>query len=238
MGVILSLVVFAIMMGQSGQFFELAFASVFAVALLHFSVRSLLSAFSGWGFALSRNTLARRSGAFILSLILLALGLVPLVIIYLLSSIAMALTIAALIIVNSFFGHLLPRYTRLGRQLLDHAAGFRMSMMGLGRGLPGLAIGGSAAAMAFLPYAIALNVHRQWARQLEEVFAVDGREPIPAWYHDRYNDNMQYERLVTDLAGSFTNTISSSAAAPGSSSGGGGGGFSGGGGGGGGGGGW
>ena len=236
-GVIASLAVFIVMMAQTGQFLELGFASIFSVFLLCFFVRALVAAFTGWGFTVAQGSPDNRGLALLLAIVLLVLGLLPLIAVYLLASLEMALIIAGLIIVNSLFAHLLPRYTRSGRRLLDHAAGFRNSLMGYGLGLPGLAAGGGAAAMAFLPYAIALSVHRQWARQLEEVFAVSGREPLPAWYHDRYHDNMRYERVISDLAGSFTHSISSSAVAPGSSSGGGGG-SSGGGGGGGGGGGW
>jgi len=142
-----------------------------------------------------------------------------------------------LALVNALFIPLLPRYTPEGRNVLDLAASFRSALAGYGHRLPGYQDGNAQGAMDYLPYAIALNIHRQWARQLEQVFAVAGRPQTPYWYDDPYND-IRYERLTTDLAGSFTTSISSASVAPGSSSGGGGGGSSGGGGGGGGGGGW
>jgi uncharacterized membrane protein len=84
-----------------------------------------------------------------------------------------------------------------------------------------------------LPYAIVLNVEKEWAKQFEHLYTQQ-----PDWYQGNYTAfNTGY--LVGALSGGFSAAVSSSFAPPSSSSGSGfSGGFSGGGGGGGGGGGW
>ena len=86
---------------------------------------------------------------------------------------------------------------------------------------------------ALLPYAIALGVEQQWAKQ----FASMDISSEAGWYHDPYNSHFTAAVLAQDLSGNFSTAVTSNFSPP-SSSGGSGGGFSGGGGGGGGGGSW
>lgn len=87
---------------------------------------------------------------------------------------------------------------------------------------------------ALLPYAIALGVEQQWAKQ----FASMDISSEAGWYHDPYNSHLTAAVLAQDLSGNFSTAVSTSFSPPSSSGGSSGGGFSGGGGGGGGGGSW
>jgi uncharacterized membrane protein YgcG len=238
LGVILTIGVFVLMAVNLLDSTALAFCAAFTCVLVYTGLRALRSVVIGWGLTVAKRYPDSRILAGVVAPILLGLALIPAGIIVFVYSLELALVVLGLALVNSLFIPLLPRYTREGRNILDLSASFRGALAGLGHGLPGFREQGAQGAMAFLPYAIALDIQRQWARQLEEIFAVQGQPPRPYWYHDPYNDDIRYERLTSDLAGSFTTSISSASVAPGSSSGGGGGGSSGGGGGGGGGGGW
>jgi uncharacterized membrane protein YgcG len=238
LGVLLTIGCFVLIAVNLLDWMVLAFCSAFTCVLVYAGIRALRSVFIGWGLTVSRGLPAGRILSGIVAPFLLGLALIPAAIIVYVYSLELALVVLGLALVNALFIPLLPRYTREGRNILDQSASFRSSLAGLGISLPGYREQGALGAMSFLPYAIALDIHRQWARQLEEIFAVQGQPPRPYWYQDPYNENLRYERLTSDLAGSFTSSISSASVAPGSSSGGGGGGSSGGGGGGGGGGGW
>jgi uncharacterized membrane protein len=94
-----------------------------------------------------------------------------------------------------------------------------------------------------LPYAIALGVENEWAKQFSGVLhdAAQGSEGNgyqPAWYNGTSLSHFGAAAFGSALSASLSTTIASSSTAPGSSSGSSGGGSSGGGGGGGGGGGW
>lgn len=237
-GIVLSLATVVMIGANLQDWSALAICGVFICVFTFLGVKALRTVFVGWGLTVMRSFPDNRVMAGIAAPFVLGLALVPTTVLYLIYSPELALVVLGLAVVNALFIPLLPRYTPEGRHLLDCAASFRGSLAGLGPGLPGYQGQDVQGAMAFLPYAIALGIHRQWARQLEQIFAVQGRPRNPYWYNDPYNRDIRYERLASDLAGSFTSSISSASVAPGSSSGGGGGGSSGGGGGGGGGGGW
>lgn len=239
-GVILTIVAFIMMAANVPEWPVLVICGAFTWLLTFFGLKALRTVVVGWGITVARSHPDSRALAAVVAPILLGLALVPAGIILFIYSLELAVLVIGLAVVNALFIPLLPRYTVQGRSILDHAAAFRLALAGYGRALPGYDSQDVQSAMAYLPYAIALDIQRQWARQLEEIFAVKGQPARPYWYHDPYNENIRYERLTSDLAGSFTTSISSASVAPGSSSGGGGGGggFSGGGGGGGGGGGW
>ncbi|GAB7081590.1 DUF2207 domain-containing protein [Megalodesulfovibrio paquesii] len=92
------------------------------------------------------------------------------------------------------------------------------------------------------PYAMALDVEKQWGERFSQAMAAAGRydsDYHPVWYTGtRFHSAAMGAGFATSFASAFSSAISSSSTAPGSSSGSGGGGSSGGGGGGGGGGGW
>ncbi len=160
------------------------------------------------------------------------------------SSPAVVVVLGALIVANLVFAHLIKAPTRLGRQLLDKIEGFKMFLAATqGDQINRLApVHWTAETFnQYLPYAIALDIERQWAAQFNSaVLAASASGPS--------GDSLTTGALIgtsavggalgTALGDSLSSAISSASASPGSSSGSGGGGSSGGGGGGGGGGGW
>ena len=154
-----------------------------------------------------------------------------------------SLFIAGLILVNLVFFSILPRYTTEGRQLLDHLEGFRWFLRVTEQDRlnffhpPDRTV---ALFEKYLPYAIALGVANQWAKQFTTVFtqlAAQGTPYLPLWYAGTSWDLAHAADFGGALSTSLGSVMTAAGTAPGSSSGFGGGG-SGGGGGGGGGGGW
>ncbi|MBN1893555.1 DUF2207 domain-containing protein [bacterium] len=152
--------------------------------------------------------------------------------------------ILALLVINGVFFRLMEAYTPAGRRLMDQIEGFqqylsvtegeRLRLMNPPRRTPQLF-------EDLLPYAIALDVEKEWAKQFEQVLARaarDGSYTSPAWYSGSSWNPAKLGAFTSSVGSSFSSAISSSSTPPGSSSGSGGGGSSGGGGGGGGGGGW
>ena len=141
------------------------------------------------------------------------------------------------------FGHLLKAPTLQGRKVMDQAEGFKMFLSVTEKERMNLLNPPDQTPELFekyLPYALALDVEQKWSEQFSTVFeklAKAGTAYHPYWYGGMHG-GFRVNDFSSNLAGSFSNAISSSSTPPGSSSGGGGGGFSGGGGGGGGGGGW
>ena len=93
----------------------------------------------------------------------------------------------------------------------------------------------------YLPYAMALDVEKQWSERFSAVFAQleqQGHHHTPSWYKGKHWDTHNLAGFSSAMGGSLSSAVSSSSTAPGTSSGSSGGGSSGGGGGGGGGGGW
>ena len=148
------------------------------------------------------------------------------------------------IALNIVFYQLLKAPTKLGRNLLDKVEGFRHYVdIAEKHELDYRNPAGRTPELfeKYLPYALALDIEQQWAKQFHDVLSTANQGSggyQPAWYSGSHWQPTQAGNFSSALAGSLTSAIASSSTAPGSSSGSGGGGFSGGGGGGGGGGGW
>lgn len=158
-----------------------------------------------------------------------------------LSSFIAVIALAAVLIVNFLFYHLLKAPTIMGRRVMDKLEGLKMYLSVAEKDRLNLLNPPEKTPELFeklLPWAIALDVEQQWGEQFNDILARAAREGeySPSWYsgHQYFTP----AALASSLGTSLSATISSSATAPGSSSGSGGGGSSGGGGGGGGGGGW
>jgi uncharacterized membrane protein YgcG len=244
LGIIISLVMLVAMgiayEGEKVIYIVCASMGVFGAA---YAFMGLISLLPGQGGIRSYMQSVPKAVSVFLLLMLAGFALIPLGVLYFFASPWLPVIVVGCAALNAVFVPLLPRYTRRGVQLLNRIKGYRLALMGEQTRLPG-SEGPITAVLAFMPYAIALGVHRQWAQQLEEMFRTQERPPMPEWYRDpddryfRDDRHYRHERLVNDLASSFTSSIASASSPPSSSSGGGGGGSSGGGGGGGGGGGW
>ena len=154
----------------------------------------------------------------------------------------------ALLLVFIIFSELLPAPTIVGRKLLDKIQGLRLYLSVAERDelarmqTPQMT---EREFQRFLPYALALDVEKNWTDRFAAVVgpaAVAASAAAMTWYYGDQGNfaNSNFDNFATNLGNSLSNTIASSATAPGSSSGSGGGdgGSSGGGGGGGGGDGW
>ncbi len=160
-----------------------------------------------------------------------------------------ALCLVAVGLLSWLFYTLMKAPTLLGRKIMDHLDGLRMYM----------AVAETDRLRALhppkrtpehfeelLPYALALDVEQEWAKQFADVLQAASQGPTtgsrtaysPGWYTGPSRNLLSAGALAGAVGGALTSAISSSSTAPGSSSGSGGGGSSGGGGGGGGGGGW
>lgn len=161
---------------------------------------------------------------------------------YLDSSIFLGLFVAAFVVINYIYYHLLKAPTLEGRRILDHIEGFKMflsfaekdrlNMMNPPEKTPELF-------EKYLPYALALDVEQNWSEEFSEVLAQASqgeKEYSPSWYSGSAYSSFGAGGFASSIGNSVSSAISSSSTAPGSSSGGRG--SSGGGGGGGGGGGW
>jgi len=162
------------------------------------------------------------------------------------ASLAAAVILVVIQLINVLFYHLLKAPTRLGRRMMDQIDGFadylsvaekdRMNFHNPPERTPELF-------ERFLPYALALGVEQAWSEQFSDVLAQAGQgEGRNGYYHPRWYSGSRFDgdfgRFASNLGSGFSGAIAAAATAPGSSSGSGGGGSSGGGGGGGGGGGW
>lgn len=148
------------------------------------------------------------------------------------------LFVFASIITNVVFGLLFEQPTAEGRKIMDHLAGFKMYMAYTDKERIRLM---NPPTMNFehfeknLPYAIALGVSEEWAKQFDPKEMESHTSSPHYWYTGALFAGFHAHSF--DFSG-LSSTISSAATPPSKSSGSGGGGFSGGGGGGGGGGGW
>ncbi len=139
--------------------------------------------------------------------------------------------------IYAFFQKFFSVYTPEGRKLQDAIDGFKLYLTTAE--VDRMHLSGTPPTKTpelyekYLPYAIALNVEKQWTAQFSSLFNSLDKEHTyrPHWYHGHL---YTLDSLSTDIASSFTNTISSASTPPGKSSGSGGRGSSGGGGGGGG----
>jgi uncharacterized membrane protein YgcG len=152
-------------------------------------------------------------------------------------------TFIVLFFTGILFGYLIKAPTRKGRQLMDEIEGLklylgiaerdRLEMMNPPDQTP-------SHFEVLLPYAIALDVERNWAKRFEPILkqASASGQVVTSWYNGGIAE-FNAIRFTSDIGSSFNSAISNYSTPPSSSSSGsGGGGFSGGGGGGGGGGGW
>ncbi len=157
--------------------------------------------------------------------------------------------VAGHIVLFIVFHALLPAYTRLGRAFLDRIEGFKLALSGGTDDLGDEHLGSGVLVEAYLPYAIALEVHTPWSRHFEQALKLEQeRQGLaytgfhPVWYIGDWSNfdakgTGGFSRFSSQFTSSFNSQISSASTPPGSSSGGSSG-FSGGGGGGGGGSGW
>ncbi|AGW14819.1 DUF2207 domain-containing protein [Megalodesulfovibrio gigas] len=156
-----------------------------------------------------------------------------------------ALCLLAMAGLHVLFYELLKAPTPEGRQIMDAIAGYKL-FLSVTEGprlelMQPIAITPDVYEKHF-PYAMALDVEKQWGERFSQAMASAGQydsDYHPAWYlGTRFHSVSSGDGFATSFASAFSSAISSSSTAPGSSSGSGGGGSSGGGGGGGGGGGW
>ena len=143
---------------------------------------------------------------------------------------------------------LLKAPTATGRKVMDEIDGLRMYLRTAEADRLNFAHAPKKTPELFeklLPYAVALDVENEWAKQFEEVLAraAQGAEGgyQPMWYHGAAWSTLGAAGFASSIGSSLGSAVSAASVAPGSGSGGGfsgGGGSSGGGGGGGGGGGW
>jgi uncharacterized membrane protein len=158
-------------------------------------------------------------------------------------SVAVILTIGAMLAVIALFAYLMKQPTGIGRRVLDETEGFREYLQIAEKDELNLRNPPERTPQLFeryLPFALALGVEQAWAERFSTVLAkvrrADGSSYHPAWYSGTWN-SLNLGSHTARLTGNLNSAISSSMTAPGSSSGSSGG-SSGGGGGGGGGGGW
>jgi uncharacterized membrane protein YgcG len=152
--------------------------------------------------------------------------------------------------IDVIFFRLLRAYTPKGRAIMDQIDGFRLYLSVAEKDRIDMLTPVDHTPETFeryLPYAIALDVEKQWSGNFADVLgrADASGEPAyhPVWFSGGVWTSTSFSTLGSSLSGAFASAISASSVAPGKSSGfsggsGGGGGGSGGGGGGGGGGGW
>jgi len=155
-----------------------------------------------------------------------------------------ALVLAAVVLLNALFYHLLKAPTLRGRKIMDLVEGFKLYLSVAEKERLEVLTPPEKTPELFekyLPYAMALDVENEWNEQFAEVLAragEDGQPYSPRWYSGSSWDGFDSSGFASSLGSSLSGAISSSSSAPGSDSGSGGGGVSGGGGGGGGGGDW
>ncbi len=251
-GILLSvacLVLAAFWRGQAGPLEQSGFAAIFLLVWLSgwtFGVIVLLrGVVNGW-----RGVFAGGSQSLFGTLFLTAFSL-PFIIgelagLYGLSrvSVILAAALPVLIGTNYLFYRLLQAPTLAGRKLLDELAGFRMYLAVAEKDEWRVRSGPQHTLQLFekyLPYAIALDLEKQWTAQFTDLLAAaaaDDAQASPRWYRGTHWSDFSHSGFAGSMSESLSGVISSSSTPPGSSSGGGGGGSSGGGGGGGGGGGW
>lgn len=156
---------------------------------------------------------------------------------------AFAVAIVGTFVVNYIFIRIMGNVTPKGRKLLDELEGLKLYLSVAEkeriRRFADVTLPPDTPEQfeKLLPWAIALDVEKEWAQHFESVLAERGYEP--AWYAGRTSWHVAgITSMTSNLTSSLGGAIAAASTPPGSSSGFGGGGSSGGGGGGGGGGGW
>jgi uncharacterized membrane protein len=156
---------------------------------------------------------------------------------------AFAVAIVGAFVVNYLFIRIMGNVTPKGRELLDELEGLKLYLSVAEkeriRRFADVTLPSDTPEQfeKLLPWAIALDVEKEWAQHFESVLAERGYEP--AWYAGTASWHAAgVASMTSNLTSSLGGAIGAASSAPGSSSGFGGGGSSGGGGGGGGGGGW
>lgn len=157
--------------------------------------------------------------------------------------IASASLILATLIVQVIFIKIMPAYTKLGREVVDHILGFKMYLEAAETKIFDTMNPPEKTLELFekyLPYAIALECENRWAEKFKSIInkAIENGYD-PSYYRGISSGGFDYSSFSSGISTGLSSTISSASTPPSSSNGGsGGGGSSGGGGGGGGGGGW
>jgi uncharacterized membrane protein YgcG len=145
------------------------------------------------------------------------------------------LVISTLIVIG--FGSIMPKKTPYGAQTKDRILGLKEYLQIAEKDRINFHDAPEKNPQLFeklLPYAMALGVEKDWAKEFEAIYNVQ-----PSWYNDPYHNGAFNAVILTSSLGHFSNAAGGAlGTAPGGASGSGGGGFSGGGGGGGGGGSW
>ena len=134
--------------------------------------------------------------------------------------------VLALFAVNAVFYLLLPAPTRAGRKLLDQIAGLRLY---LGVAERDTIANANAPPMSdrefqrFLPYALALDVERNWTDRFAAALgpaAVAASAATMTWYHADHSNSAatDFSDFSGGLGSSLSDAIAASATVPGSSS--------------------
>lgn len=136
-----------------------------------------------------------------------------------------AILVTSLVLINLLFAILLPRYNPEGRRLLDHAEGFEWFLRVTEQerfNFHHPPAQTTALFEKFLPYAIALGVANQWAKQFSTVFRElekAGTPYAPSFYTGTSWDIARAASFSNTLSSSLSGTVSAAATPPGSSSG-------------------
>ncbi len=139
-----------------------------------------------------------------------------------------AIIFMVLLFLNVWFSRLIKTYTKVGRKIQDEISGFKMFLETTEKYR--LKILGSPPTKTpelyekYLPYAIALNVEKQWSKEFDSIFAQlerEGRPYSPIWYSG-FGTRLNAAAFSDHLAGSLGRVISTSSGSRGRGSSGGG----------------
>ncbi|NLI33773.1 MAG: DUF2207 domain-containing protein, partial [Deltaproteobacteria bacterium] len=172
-----------------------------------------------WRVALSSSggRIAAYGGAFFLTLFFLPFAGGEIMGLYLLSttaSISILVLLVSIVLLNVLFYRLLKAPTRAGRQILDKIEGFRMyltvaekdrlNMLNPPERTPELF-------EKYLPYALALGVEHEWAKQFSDVLASAGEGETgyqPVWYSGHGWSRFGSTGFASSIGSSLSGAIS------------------------------
>ena len=135
----------------------------------------------------------------------------------------------ALIFITICFKKILTKYTEYGKRIQEDILGFKMFLsftekerlkfyakkLNIGQAIEQFE--------TFLPYAIALDVEKQWSDQFNSVFKDIEKDQngayVPYWYVGQFRSRSFSSKFGNSFSSSVTSAISSSNVKPGSSSG-------------------
>jgi uncharacterized membrane protein YgcG len=142
------------------------------------------------------------------------------------STIPLAVIMAALFATNAVFYQLLKAPTLAGRALLDKLEGLKLYLEVAEKDELKFKHPPEKTPELFetlFPYAMALGVEERWADRFTRVFAELEKQQHtynPDWYHGGHFSSRSVSQFSRDMGSSLSSAISSSSRAPGSSSGG------------------